>query len=83
MINRCANSPFVGIISFCSFSFYFAAATTTHHSLMMLLPGRRDTTTIWHGGYRANGSDANDDAHRHLVRRVLPIAWYKTLRILT
>jgi hypothetical protein len=83
MIDRCANSPVVGIISSRSSYSYFAAAATTHHSLMICFPDKAIQQPIWHGGCRANGSNADDDAHCHLVRRVLPNAWYKTLHILT
>ncbi len=38
---------------------------------------------IWCEGCRAHGFDANEDAHCHLVGNLLPIAWYKILRIPT
>ncbi len=36
---------------------------------------------IWCGGCHANDFDADKDSHRHLIRRVLLITWYKTLCI--
>jgi hypothetical protein len=45
MIDRCANSPVVGIISSHSSSSFFAAAATKQYFPMMMLPGRRNTTT--------------------------------------
>ncbi len=49
MIDRCANSPVVGILSSHSSSSYFAVAATTHHSPMMLLPRWHNTThnLVW------------------------------------
>jgi hypothetical protein len=83
MIDRCVKSHRVGKMLSWSYSSYFAAAAVTHHSPMMLLPGQHGTTTnlAWRLPHQWL-SDANEDAHCHLIRRVAQIAWYKTLRIL-
>jgi hypothetical protein len=83
MINRCTKSYRVEKLVSWSYFSYFAAAATTHCSPMMFLPGRRAQQPICREGCHTGGSNANKDAHRHLVGRVSPITWHETLHIPT
>ncbi len=73
----------------CLFPLLFLRFCCRHHhasfpnDVAAHCPDNATQQPIWCGGCRADSSDANKDAHRHLVGRVLPIAWYESLRIPT